>query len=58
MEEKAIIKYDRNNLNKLKKFQLPNSLKKFDWVIFGVAFIALFLTLKDKTDMYLQQFSL
>lgn len=46
------------NLDKLKKYQLPNRAKSIGWIIFGIAFIALFLTTKDTNPKLISKYTI
>lgn len=46
------------NLDKLKKYQLPNGAKNIGWIIFGIAFIALFLTTKDTNPKLISKYTI
>lgn len=43
MRTKSFIESERNSLEKLSKYQLPNVFRKIGYLIFGIFFIALFL---------------
>ena len=58
MNSKSSINSERNTLDKLKKFQLPNKVKIVGWVIFGIAFVALFLTTKDTSAKLFAKYSI
>ena len=49
---------ERKSIDKLKKYQLPNQAKKIGWVIFGIAFIALFFTTKDTNLKLIAKYSI
>lgn len=54
----SFLECERKSLNKLKNFQLPNQTKKIGWVIFCLAFIALFLTTKDTNLKLIAKYSI
>jgi len=58
MNTESFLECERRSIDKLKKYQLPNQAKKIGWVIFGIAFIALFLTTKDTTMKLVAKYSL
>ncbi len=58
MTQESHLDSERNNVDKLKIFQLPNSAKKIGWVIACVAFVALFLTIKDTLPKEIAKYSL
>ncbi len=58
MNAKSHVDRDRITLDKLRKLQLPNKLKVVGWIIFGLAFIALFLTTKDTTGKLIAKYAL
>jgi len=47
MNTESCVSSNKNSLDKLKKLQLPNSVKVVGWIIFGIAFVALFFTTKE-----------
>ena len=47
MTTKSFLDCERNNLEKMKKYQLPNIYKKIGWGIFILSFIALFIAERD-----------
>lgn len=49
---------ERKSIDKLKKFQLPNQAKKIGWVVFCIAFIALFFTTKDTNLKLIAKYSI
>ncbi len=58
MNVKSIMEYERKNIDKLKKYQLSNQFKKVGWIIFGIAFVALFLTTKDTNLKLIAKYSI
>ena len=58
MNVKSIIECERKNIDKLKKYQLSNQFKKVGWIIFGIAFVALFLTTKDTNLKLIAKYSI
>ena len=58
MNVKSIMECERKNIDKLKKYQLPNQFKKVGWIIFGIAFVALFLTTKDTNFKLIAKYSI
>lgn len=56
MNAKLFLDCERKNLEKFKKYQLPNKAKKFGWILFGIAFIALFLTAKDSSPKLIAKY--
>ena len=58
MPEKSNIVCERKSLDKLKKLQLPHKAKKIGWVIFIIAFIALFLTTKDSNPKLIAKYTI
>lgn len=49
---------ERKDINKLKKYQLPNQAKNIGWLILCVAFIALFFTTKDTSSKLIAKYSI
>ncbi|MFK8006111.1 MAG: hypothetical protein AB8H03_07055 [Saprospiraceae bacterium] len=49
---------ERKNIDALKKFQLPNQAKNIGWLIFCLAFIALFFTTKDTNLKLIAKYSI
>lgn len=49
---------ETKTLDKLKKYQLPNGAKKIGWIIFSIAFVALFLTTKDSNPKLISKYSI
>lgn len=58
MNVKSIMECERKNIDKLKKYQLSNQFKKVGWIIFGIAFVALFLTTKDTNLKLIAKYSI
>ncbi len=58
MDTESFLDCERKSIDKLKKYQLPNQAKKIGWIIFGIAFIALFLTIKDTTPKLVAKYSI
>lgn len=54
----SFLNHERKSLDKLKKFQLPNQAKNIGWVIFGIAFIALFFTTRDTNLKLIAKYSI
>ena len=49
---------ERKDINKLKKYQLPNQAKNIGWLILCVAFIPLFFTTKDTSSKLIAKYSI
>lgn len=58
MTQESQLDSERNNVDKLKIFQLPNRAKKIGWVIACIAFVALFLTIKGTLPKEIAKYSL